>query len=190
VLVDKLESALNACGSPLPKLLEKGLSLNEIEFHINKVNLKLPNEVVELYSWRNGTKGETNNEQLFTLGEFFSLQEAIETYKYFVENNYWKKSLFPLFGAGNSEFFLIDCEATSNQYKMILFFSLTNYVAQQPLSYFDSLFTLISTVTDCYNSKAYSFDNGNFFVVKDPSKELEICKKHNPRSDYWKIIDH
>lgn len=168
-----------------------GLSKAEIKAQFENISIVAFNEIIDIYSWKNGLDDEIleNDLELFPLGNFFSLEEAIQIYQYNVENNYWSTELFPMFGAGNSEFFLIDCNPTSKQYKRVLFLSHTNYLAITPVSCYDDIQSLFLSVTECYEEKAYYFENADPYFSVDRLKEISINKRYNPSSEYWRLIN-
>lgn len=170
----------------------EGLSKTEIKAQFENINIVASNEIVDVYSWKNGLndQGLETSLELFPLGNFFSLQEGIQIYQYYVGNNYWSAKLFPMFGAGNSEFFLIDCDPLSKQYERIFFFSFTSGFTNTPVSYYDNIQTLFLSVTKCYEENAYYFENADdpYFSI-DRLKEISINDKYNPNSIYWKLIN-
>lgn len=95
-----------------------------------------------------------------------------------------------MFGVANSEFFLLDCDQSSASFGKIFYFSLTDYLTEVPVSYYDNLQTLVFSVTECYKGQAYYFVEGEVDFIVDFAKERKINEELNPNSDYWKLIKY
>ncbi|MCF4970104.1 SMI1/KNR4 family protein [Nostoc sp. CMAA1605] len=125
--------------------LASGLSREEIEQSTRFLPFKLPEEVYELYQWRNGSSGYTF---LFENYEFMSLNAAISNYReqmgeisyYEREEAYWFEHSFPIFqlwcnggvvysvapnSQRNSVIRIYDCEC--NDYSL-RYYNLTNLI--------------------------------------------------------------
>ncbi|MGB6295327.1 MAG: hypothetical protein WBF90_03980 [Rivularia sp. (in: cyanobacteria)] len=64
-----------------------GLNDEEIRKKLANVELELPLEIYELYRWRNGTQnGEDPKSVIYPCMEFMPLDEALEYYDDFIEN--------------------------------------------------------------------------------------------------------
>ena len=98
----------------------------------------------------------------------------------------WKAHHFPLFRSGTGEFLLIDCYEDSPTYKMILFHSVGSIDFDLIISKYDSLHTLITSTRECFRKKIYYYEKG--ILETDYDLELEVFKKNNPQSAYWKLF--
>ena len=87
-----------------PAVMKKGLSRDAIEAKVRELPFYLPEEIYELYQWRNG---ETNpflpHPDAWDLATFFSLEEAIS------QSKEWKGSfhLFPIFSVEDGGYFIV-----------------------------------------------------------------------------------
>jgi hypothetical protein len=72
---------------------------------------------------------------------------------------------------------------------MILYYSLSNPDLPGPTSIFDSLDSCLSTIVECYKEKAYYFNPDSPVLEIEGRLEMAIWRKHNPNSEYYKILD-
>ena len=87
-----------------PALMRKGLSRDVIEAKIQELPFYLPEEIYELYEWRNGGVNPfLPHPDAWDLATFFSLEEAISISKE------WKGDfhLFPIFRVEDSGYFIV-----------------------------------------------------------------------------------
>lgn len=174
-------------------LLQPGLSESELTSFLQKVNITLPPDVYALYAWRNGVDEDALESKvlgqlaLFPLGIFIPFEIALDEFVTHTEGRYWDKNLFPLFGSGGGDYYIIDCQEDSSTFGMIYFYSPTNVDFYGVVTKFDSLNSLIITITECYNSNLYYIDEESYLEV-DFKKERSISKKNNSQSNYWKIL--
>ena len=199
-LCEQLLLELQKSRSLVPLYLQPGISRSDVErsLQVAGIDISLPEEVYSLYGWRNGIdEDESDSEstpfgqlQLFTLGIYISLNLAIQEYaQNAIRQSYWPKTLFPLFGSVGGDYYLIDTGNTSLTYGMIMYYSPANPYFQGAVSIFDSLESCLRSVTECYSTKAYHFDLDSHYFEIDALREKAIWRKHNPRSEYYKILD-
>jgi len=193
-LLDHLYSELINNKHPMVNWIQPGITRNFITQKLNNSVIQLPDEVFDLYGWKNGTKIdyiESRNPgelSLFPLGIFAPFDLSLDEYLSYTLGGYWNKNLFPLFGSGGGDYHLIDSEKSSHTNSMIYFYSPTNVDFEGTITKFDSLEALIMTLIECYKSKVYSPINESFLEV-DFEKEIIISKMYNPKSNYWKIFE-
>ncbi|TDW97276.1 SMI1/KNR4 family protein [Dinghuibacter silviterrae] len=191
--LDELLQQLIKSGSPLANELQAGIDKSAIETEVSKFEIALPEEVYDLYSWRNGLNSdylESNKLgalELFRLAVFPPFEVAMEDYEQYSQKNvYWEKEMFPLFGSGGGDYYLINCGQNSEEKGMIFYYSPSNYEFDGSISIFDSLETLIQSVTVCYEERAYWFGSDRYLEI-DYTIEAEICQARNPLSAYWRL---
>lgn len=183
--------------SPLLPYFQPGVSRDIVDDLLvkNNVELKLPDEVYELYQWRNGliddaiSSKSSGEVQLFKLAVFTSVQFSIKNYQG-PDLRDWgvSEKLFPLFDSLVGDFYLIDTDKTSDTYKMIMYYSPSNPYFQDAVSIFDSLESCLLTVGECYRQSAYYYPSGSPYFEINPKLEVSIWKKNNPNSEYFKIL--
>lgn len=195
--LNMLLQILKKNNSPVVELLQDPISRSEIDLLIEKLNIDLPDEVYELFGWRNGVLtpeeyflGQT---WIFPLGGFFPIQNSIGQYNYYTENDeYWKKSMFLLFESGGGEMYLIECNKSSPQFGMIFKHSDGAIDYEVIISAYDSLRNLITTIVECYKEGAFVCNPKTGVRIPDMKANrlhISICKKNNPKSDLWKLLD-
>ncbi|TDX02192.1 SMI1/KNR4 family protein [Dinghuibacter silviterrae] len=192
--LDQLLQQLIKSGSPLVEELQSGVENKKIEGVASKYGINFNEEVYELYSWRNGINeshlesNKLGELELFRLAIFPPFEMAVEDYDcYSRQNNYWKKDLFPLFGSGGGDYYLINCSDDPKVRGMIFYYSPTNYESEARISIFDSLQSLVQSVTICYERQAYQYTSGeDKYLDIDYELEAEICRAYNPLSAYWR----
>ena len=85
-------------------VLQPGLSYEEIDRRVADLPFKLPEEVYQLYQWKNGTcDGEEDFSKFFNGYTFLSLEAAINEY----EDKNWKSYWFPIFYLDSRDYFVL-----------------------------------------------------------------------------------
>jgi len=199
LLLNKLEEVfivLNNYNLPVVKLLQEPLSKTEIEKSVNKIQVKLHEDILNLYQWKNGVDDSweffLSSSWIFPGAGFYSLKRTIEVYHEFAgSDEFWTNSKFMVFESGAGDMLIMECDVNSNYYGMIYQYNLgaTNYEVM--ITKYDSLTSLLDTIIKCYNEKIYSIDplkgvnriNYDFYL-----REVEISKEYNPKSEYWKLF--
>lgn len=87
-----------------PTVMRQGLSRDAIEAKVRELPFYLPEEIYELYQWRNGGINPfLPHPDAWDLATFFSLEEAIS------QSKEWKGDfhLFPLFSVEDNGYFIV-----------------------------------------------------------------------------------
>lgn len=200
-LFEELEDRLKAITSPVLPLLNESINETQLSKELAVINFKLPTNGFELYSWRNGTSFNSKlinmAQTLFFNGRFPSIERSIEVYKYYSEHDRdFKKSYFSLFETVGGVMYLLDCDEKSNQYGMLLKHDISLSVSAKVVtSVYDSIDQFLRTIIECYQEGIYFIDdiefNGEAHKVlnSDYPREIEVSRKLNPRSAYWKLLE-
>lgn len=166
-----------------------GLTNQEIQTKIQHLPIELPEEIYELYCWRNGTEGRHNCE-FYPALNFLTLEKAVKLYEDIVtldnteeEIKFEGYKLFP--------FITTDAELTNvlvkdKQEKSSLIIDL--YLEDcEPEIIYTSLTNMMLTIAECYETGAYYLSEDGF-VEQNEAKATEILRKYNPeiveRDDY------
>jgi HEAT repeats/SMI1 / KNR4 family (SUKH-1) len=172
------------------ELLETGLSEAEIEEIIEDLPLQLPQDILELYKWKNGSTiiGEYENFcWAFEWWSFYSLEIVINGYRHRLKssrNHYWAPE-FP-YKTHNSLGIFFSPELTDTGYAVIdetkhqvspIIFLHSKAGADTPIIKYASLTTMMQTVAECYEQAYYMGADG--YLVPDEVKKLEIWRKYN-----------
>jgi cell wall assembly regulator SMI1 len=167
--------------------LQPGLQSDEIERFETKLKLRFPQDLRDLYSWRNGPTGEGA-----TLGELYffpwmylaTMEEAVSIYnslsgsKPLVERGGWKRSWFPFFFTGGAAYLVVDCDGGQ-----ILDWGGPIVDGSPAVAAYRSVRTMLETFLDCYETGAFSVRDGD--LERNQEEFLKIGIRHNPGLKYW-----
>jgi len=169
-----------------------GIDKDEISRQLAGAEIKLPDDVYQLYQWRNGIANiydhKFNHEVFFEFGIFYSLQSAIALYQdHGLVNKYWDSSFFPLFTNGGGDFLLVNINEQSDGYGSIYLYSPAINLSIDPVSIYDTAATMMDTILVSYQERAYFFEDRELEYNSD--LEHEIAKSLNPKSSFWRLND-
>jgi len=172
---------------PIAKDLQPGLSKDTITDQLKKTIGIAPNDLIELFSWKDGIKFEGKPSRFFDYCYLYNLQEAIDDYGRFqaltpeqsVGINY--EFLFPICLTGAGEYYFY-CFDGKNKGK-IYYESVGRFGAEVVLA-FDSLSQMMSSIYECYQSKIYYYDENKRWQAKFLEQE-RLMKKLNPHCKRW-----
>ena len=153
-------------------VLQPGLSYEEIERRVVDLPFKLPEEVYELYQWRNGTcEGEEDFSKFFSGYAFLSLESAIDEY----EKLNWKLHWFPIFYLDSRDYLILLC----NSENVAPISSIYLGGGEDEEVFFSSLTNMMLTIAECYETGAFYFDDEGY-LTGSYSKQESIRQKYNP----------
>lgn len=181
-ILNRLQQALIEKRMPIVGYLNPGLPKQEIVQYFTELNLQINEEVVSLFNWRNGIQWENipTGKLIFgPRGVYFPLQESINIYKRESPKKY-PNYFFPIFSDAS---YLICLDRNVDSWGMVFKYSLQMNKGK-PMSCFDSIPAMISTITECFLQNAYFIDDGMFDY--DPEMERNIALQYNPKSVFWK----
>jgi hypothetical protein len=190
-LLTRFLGVLNEANAPLIEYLQNGIDRKTINEYIKGINLKLPDEVYELYELHNGIElsGGRKYGQLwfFMTGAFVPIEISITHYHNIaVKEEHWKEKMFMLFESGGGEMYLIDCDESSPTYRMIFEHWVGAVDYDVIITAYDSLDSMLTTLIECFETNAYYYDDEGYFQF-DFNRCLMISKQHNPKSKVWDI---
>ncbi|HNP21284.1 MAG TPA: hypothetical protein PKM63_00390 [Panacibacter sp.] len=195
-LLDELYEQIKISSSPLLRLFNEGISKQQIAKEMLSISLDLPDEIIQLYEWRNGTNlsrsSIPNETWLFPLGAFCTLESSIDRYRHFVGNDdYWRTDMHLLFEDSGGEKFLIDCNKDSGTYRMIYKYSIVSVDYDVLITAYDSIETLLATVISCFKKGIYYYDFTDTIAPFKfiPSGHILMSKQYNVKSDLWKFYE-
>jgi len=154
----------------------------EIDTNLKKIGIEDEN-VKKMFQWKSGIKNEHNYRmmQFGGLLTFNSIKESISL------NDYFDHSLIPLISDDEGEMLLFNKNSGPHYGKLYLF-SVGSLYINHPISYYDSLYSMMRTVIDAYKKNAYEYDKENDWLDINDYQLAEIAKNYNPNSAYW--TDH
>lgn len=138
------------------EVLEPGLTYEEIQEMVADLPFRLPQEVYELYQWRNGTcYGEEDFARFFEYHAFLSLESALEKYEELIEHQPgWESDWFPIFeGYDNQSYYFIIGDLEVKEISPVFSFSWENPDIEQIYS---SLAQMMLGIAWDYERGAYS----------------------------------
>ena len=169
-----------------------GLNDEQIQDIVKDLPYQLPEEIHELYRWRNGIRNGTKLYILFhPFSEFLSLKEALEVAQESIdifedtedELRFEGNRLFP-FIDDNGDLFVVRCTTEKQDNSPVISVQAEYY---EPNIVYTNLTTMMQTVAECYETGAY-YINDEGFIEEDENKVAEILRKYNSeileRDDY------
>ena len=164
--------------NPLPEQ-ELDQFLKELE--INDENFK------QLYKWKNGfnsTHGENRHNQIFDFGGLLSMEFLLESKA--LDLGAWEKSFVPLVSTGDGDFILFN-NKNGREYGKLHLFSPSLLYIEEPIGYYDSIYTLIETTIEAYQQHVFEYDEKKDWLDIDINKLDKIVSKLNKYSEFWKL---
>ncbi|MCC3405652.1 MAG: HEAT repeat domain-containing protein [Microcoleus sp. PH2017_10_PVI_O_A] len=171
-------------------LLQPGLSNREIEELVKDLPIHFPQEVYDLYKWKNGSEdspAQENVAYIFNGFSFYPLEDAIKIYRHkLIERNWstrnintpgWIEIFFCYIGKEVGGYVVID---GSQETRQVIF--TYNKDGDEVTARYTSLTSMITTIAECYETGAYSISKHEDFtgtVIKDYQKAHQIWCKHN-----------
>ena len=181
-----------------------GLSDEELREKLANVELELPQEIYELYRWRNGTQnGEDPKSVIFPCMQYMPLDEAIEYYDDFIENtidifdeqdfqdifelldakqvNQYgnKKYLFPFYRC-NCDFLAVLLSGEQQRHSPII--DISGELDLKMI--FRSLTSMMQTLTEYFKTGVYYLGEDNF-LDWDEEKMEPVFQKYNPGLSFF-----
>ncbi|MBE9115244.1 hypothetical protein IQ249_04950 [Lusitaniella coriacea LEGE 07157] len=167
-----------------------GLSRQKIDRLFAPLNVLIPEEIHELYQWRNGRNIEPF--LIYTgpcpsIYRFSPLQKAIQQESIewinrppadggYLNPEYENKLLFPFIGDLDPEICaVVISEKQEQNYPVVLLFE-----GEDPALFCPSITSMMSICAEAYETGAYYLDEENYgFIETNPDKLLKILKKYN-----------
>lgn len=165
--------------------LQPGLTREEIEEKVRNLPFRLPEEVYQLYQWRDGDgQWDYGKSRLLPGYSFIPLEAALE--EYVAINQYredllqdhqeevWQKPWFPILMFDPKEYLFIPGEVekikTAPVFQLFL-------ESGESLKY-ATVTSMLLTIAECYETGAYYLSDG--YLKEDEEKVASIQRKYNP----------
>jgi hypothetical protein len=168
-----------------------GLSLDQIMVSTEGFSFLLPNELYELYQWRNGTLRETNS-LFFPSFQFLPLSEATKICQEICNDSvvgklftFENQLLFPFMAEEGRHCAVQVCYATSMMTSPVVY--LGKQGASSCIDY-ESLTSMMLTFAECYESEAFYMDDDGY-VDENKCRVAEILCKYNPKIVGKALVD-
>jgi hypothetical protein len=160
--------------------LNKALTLEEIHAMIKPLGIAFPQELYELYTWRNGFNVYESGYDLWPSVSFLPLEDAIADYTNVTKEMY--ADLLPIFLENDSDRYMVNLASGSDNGR-IFYFCPPITLTPDPVSIFDSLEKALVSQLECFEKGIYKFKDGRF---KATDEIVDVINKYNPNSDFYK----
>jgi hypothetical protein len=188
--LDALLDTLTHLDMPLARWLAPGIGRAEIDAPFGGRSLRLADEVYDYFAWRNGLRTNRDTEyELFPGFAMLSFQEALADYRMLLAGaarvaeragepaaSLWSAQWFPLFRDAGGDYHVTltaaGGAATAPIYMVVREDPESAYLA------YDSLTSLIQTVTACFRAGAFQTVDG--LLEEDRLRAAAIVRAHNP----------
>jgi hypothetical protein len=186
--MEVLEKCLAKYCNPLFSILMPPLPDEVRDQLFASIELDEPS-IKQVYQWKNGinydNKMPRNSYDFSGFGVIPSLEYLVEKRKKENEDNLWKKTMIPIVTDFGGNFILFESDKKSNAYGQLFLYSPTMGHVDFPMSYFDSLDTMIKTICRWFEEEAFQYDQKEMYLDIDFDKQYDIGRKYNPISKYW-----
>lgn len=188
--IELFESTLRKHALFLWSKLNPALNNDEIDSFMRKIGIE-DDIISAFYRWKNGVSYNINEPTL--LYEFcsFGVMLPLEFISQICipEDEYyeWEPHFFPIIGNYQGDYLLYNSDKNSSTYGMLHLYSAALLLVDEKITYYDSIETMVQSIIDCFESGAYRYNATNLEgLTIDDEKAIEINKKNNPLSEYWK----
>ena len=193
-LMQALERILHHIQNQAPgaaQALQRGLTREQIAAQLEGLPFRLPEEVYQLYQWRNGSTAEARVEFLPQY-RFLSLEEAIAEWQFVdhlareiyenLDGNPQQELIdssechwLPLF-AEDGNYYVISGDTESRETASI---SHRFYINFELKLQFDSLTEMMEAIAECFDTRAYYFDLYSYLNA-DYVRAAQVWLRHQP----------
>jgi SMI1 / KNR4 family (SUKH-1) len=180
---DAILRAHKALGHDLEPLLWPGLPKHEIAALTADIPCQLPQSVIELFAWRNGTRTglATFGEMWFYPGwHMLSLDEAIKSYQVMMadELGRWHERWFPVFCGPGCDFRAVVCGEAGPSDGAVIDFD--NESPEPPNLAFSGVDAMLQCILTAFEDGIYFIDETGMFSV-DYRTFADMAKKIDPK---------
>jgi hypothetical protein len=188
--LDEIAVECAKLGIDLKRDMLPGITLDRAAKVAKDLQFDLPNEIIELYLWKNGVRLEGQSCENRMIPRFYvrPLEQCVHTTKILISgihepNSQWRAKWFSVFEDLAGDYLAINCKAGDIDYGKI--FSVEELV--EPFPAFLSLEVMLYSVLECYRSGAYFIDEDGLLAEDDEIAD-PIYRRFNCGLSpcYWK----
>lgn len=187
-LLQQFEDVLLRIGHPFIQCSEKPLRHGELLHLFDSNKLAINKELLNLYLWKGGLNGASiyNNQyfELCSYGSYIDCRSACSLYSLGKHSGRGQNGIMPIVLSNSGDFIAINLKKEDMAVGKMYVFSPSITLSEEMVSIYDSVYSFIATLIECYNTGAYKLSN-NLLEV-DYELEAEISRKYNPQSNFWK----
>lgn len=184
--LDKMLGFLRKHNHAVSKHLQAGLTIDNVVNALRENDLPVSDEVVSLYTWRNGIDIENieSLDDIHFIPGFYILNfdDALAFHNELRSLEDWKRHWLPILANGGGDFFAVDLEQGDCKSSQIIAF-VRGYPEQEPE--YESLLSMINTFLDCVEKNIVFVDDEGYLDMDDDAHIL-VAKANNPSIDCWK----
>ncbi|OIQ97454.1 hypothetical protein GALL_204640 [mine drainage metagenome] len=180
-LLQELDTTLRNYNIVEYNKLQPPLPDKEIDKSLKDLGI-IDENVKALFQWKNGEK-EDSYCQMMECGGLLSLQEIKEDKESYLSDCY-ASSFIPIISEGEQK--ILFNNKSGSHYGKLYLYSVPCLYIDYPISYYDSLETMVTTIIEAYKKNAYAYNLESNWLDIDHEKFREIAKKNNKKSTYWK----
>jgi len=189
--MQSLTSALNGILSllkewemPVVSYLNEGMTETNIRAQFEAAGCVPTQELIDLYSWRNGTaEGPTLGSLYFVPGyHLLSLEEALQCYQDYKDDKRWNSSWLPFMANGGGDFYIADLTNATPEQSPVIGYILGESI--QDIEY-ETINSMMATFHECFTSGAMRKDKKGYLDI-DEVEQMQIARKNNPTIEFWK----
>ena len=163
--------------------------LNKVDEVMANDKIQLNEELVQMFSWRNGSPagGNPNVDLTLFCGCIFTpFEHSWLAYKYFRTESPFvgKVEHIPIMQDGGGVYLCYDNYSDSKKKGMIFQYDISNFPDVYVVK-FESLTSLLKGTLECIRKKIYTVDSNGYIDI-DFKRQREVFKVLNPNIDFWK----
>lgn len=184
--LDRILGHLDRLGRATPGLIRPGLAPEEVDAHEARLPFLLPEEVRQLFLWRDGTVVEEGDQldvlQFFPGFYFPSLDEAVTVFDERRDAPQWEPGWFPVFMDGAGDFYLAVCESDRRKATT----EIVGFLHGEPeqVVEYESLDAMTKVIEACYAEGAF-FVDADGTLEMDDDLHRQIANRFNPGIALW-----
>lgn len=172
---------------PVVDLLRRGLHEEEVRRLLRQVTQQAPEELVQLWHWRDGTELRPNVTKLddihFFPGFYFcSLEDAMLQYRAMRDDARWNPAWLPIFANGGGDFYAADLQQADSKHSPVIGFLLGE---DDHRVEYESLTKMIETLAVCF-TRGVVYVSSNGRLEMDDTGHATVAAQINPSVDLWK----
>lgn len=183
--LDAILRHLEKLRRPVVDELRPGLQCAALEVRTRTLQIALPEELKELYRWRDGTeirKGSLLDDLHFFPGYYLmSLDDALTSYELFQDDPRWDHTWFPVFANGGGDFYAVvtcqqECGTRSVPVVGFLFGEPDHEIE------YECLTAMISCLSVCFEKEIF-FVSAEGYLEADDDRQFQVDQNFNASLD-------
>ncbi|SDS89067.1 Cell wall assembly regulator SMI1 [Pseudarthrobacter equi] len=176
---------LSILSRPVTGVLQAGLPERVLFEKSVIAGLVLPDDVIRLYAWRDGTldyPGAMLDDIHIIPGFYFpNLDETLANHAVFRDDTRWDPAWLPLLANGGGDFIAVDCSGTPGSWGQVRHFMLGE--PEHPVLYL-SVSSMFETFVEAFNRGIF-FLHPSGYLDADDDAYAQLARMMNPEARGW-----